>query len=157
MASTRLSLRQGSGPRPSHANQNDIYSPASIIAIRRDRVMLASTLGNGNKFHRYSAEKAELYLFLGNATRYLIRANTAQIGHARQEQRASVMVGSVLTVHSEMVSTKHTFSACAYNWQFLPKLHGLVDVPIAVTKICGLGCPPMDIKAFVRATSNSCQ
>jgi len=67
------------------------------------------------------------------------------------------MVGSVLTKHSEMVSTDQTFSACASKFQIFPKLHGLGDVPIAVTKICGLGIPEMDTKAFGRATSNSRQ
>jgi hypothetical protein len=56
-----------------------------------------------------------------------------------------------------MVSTNQTFSACAYNFQIFPKLHGLGDVPVAITKICGLGTPQMDTKAFGRATSNSCQ
>jgi hypothetical protein len=56
-----------------------------------------------------------------------------------------------------MVSTVQTFSACAANLHIFPKLHGLGDVPIAVTKICGLGIPQMDTKAFGRATSDSYQ
>ena len=64
------------------------------------------------------------------------------------------MLGSVLTKHSEMVSTKQTFSACAPKFQIFPKLNGLGNVPIAVTKICGLGIPQMNTKAFGRATTN---
>lgn len=67
------------------------------------------------------------------------------------------MAGSVLTKHSEMVSTDQTFCACASDFQIVPKLNGLCDVPIAVTEICGLGTPKMDSKAFGRATSDSCQ
>jgi len=67
------------------------------------------------------------------------------------------MVGSILTKHSEMVSTDQTFCASASNFQISPKLHGLGDVPIAVTKICGLGIPQVDTKTFGRATSNFCQ
>ena len=67
------------------------------------------------------------------------------------------MLASVLTVHSEMVSTDQTFCACASDLRIFPKLHGLCDVPIAVTKICGLWIPQMDIKAFGRATRDSCQ
>jgi hypothetical protein len=67
------------------------------------------------------------------------------------------MVGSILTKHSEMVSTDQTFFTCASKFQIFSKLHGLGDVPIAVTKICGLGIPYMDAKAFGRATGNSCQ
>jgi hypothetical protein len=67
------------------------------------------------------------------------------------------MLASVLTEHSEMVSTDQTFCACASDLQIFPKLHGLSDVPITVTKICGLGIPQMDTKAFGRAASNSCQ
>jgi hypothetical protein len=67
------------------------------------------------------------------------------------------MVGSVLTKHSEMVSTDQTFFACASNFQIFPKLHGLGDVPIAVTEICGLGIPQVDTKTFGRATGKSCQ
>ena len=56
-----------------------------------------------------------------------------------------------------MVSTDQTFCACASDFQTAPKLHGLGDVPIAVAEICGLWIPQMDIEAFGRATSNSCQ
>ena len=63
------------------------------------------------------------------------------------------MLASVLTIHSEMVSTDQTFFACASNLQIFPKLHGLGDVPIAVTKICGLRTPQMDSKAFGRTAS----
>jgi hypothetical protein len=56
-----------------------------------------------------------------------------------------------------MVSTVQTFSACAPDLRIFPKLHGLVDVPIAVTEICGLWISQMDTKAFGRATRNSCQ
>ena len=67
------------------------------------------------------------------------------------------MLASVLTEHSEMVPTDQTFNARASNLQIFPKLHGLGDVPIAVTKICGLWIPQMDTKAFGRATSDSGQ
>jgi hypothetical protein len=56
-----------------------------------------------------------------------------------------------------MVPTNQTFFACATYRQIFPKLHGLVDVPIAVTEICGLIRPNMDAKAFGRAAYNSCQ
>jgi len=67
------------------------------------------------------------------------------------------MLGSILAKHSEMVSTDQTFRACTSNFRIFAKLHGLGDVPIAITKICGLGIPQMDTKAFGRATSNACQ
>ena len=67
------------------------------------------------------------------------------------------MVGSVLTKHSEVISTVQTLSACASNLQIFPKFHGLRDVPIAVTKIRSLWIPQMDAKTFGRATSDSCQ
>ena len=60
------------------------------------------------------------------------------------------MVGSILTKQSEMVSADQTFSACTSNSQNFPILNGLGDVPIAVTKICGLRTPQM-YKAFGRA------
>lgn len=44
-----------------HANQGNLYSPANVIAIRRDRVTLDSTLENDVNY-RYSAEKAKLPL-----------------------------------------------------------------------------------------------
>jgi hypothetical protein len=67
------------------------------------------------------------------------------------------MLASVLTEHSEMVSTVQTFSACPSNLRILPEFHGLGDVPIVITKICGLWIPQMDTKAFGRATGDSCQ
>jgi hypothetical protein len=51
----------GINPGASHANQGNLYSPASVIAIRRDRVTLDGTLENDVKY-RYSAEKAGLPL-----------------------------------------------------------------------------------------------
>jgi hypothetical protein len=67
------------------------------------------------------------------------------------------MVDTVLTKHSEMVSTEQAFSARATYGQILPKLRGLIDIPITITKICGLIPAQMDAKAFGRAASNSCQ
>ena len=64
------------------------------------------------------------------------------------------MVGPILTKHSEMVPTEQTFSACASNFQIFSKLNGLVNVTIAVTKVCGLGISKMDTKAFGRAIGN---
>jgi hypothetical protein len=51
----------GINPGASHANQDNLYSPANVIAIRRDRVTLHSTLEDDVNY-RYSAEKAELPL-----------------------------------------------------------------------------------------------
>jgi hypothetical protein len=67
------------------------------------------------------------------------------------------MLASVLTKHPEMVPTDQTFCACASDLQIFPMLNGLGNVPIAVTKICGLWIPQMDTKAFGRATSDPCQ
>ncbi len=67
------------------------------------------------------------------------------------------MLASVLTKLSEMVPTNETFFACASILQIFSKLYGLVDIPIAITKICGLRISYVDAKAFGRAANNSCQ
>jgi len=48
-------------PGAPHANQGNLYSPANVIAIRRDRVTLASTL-ESDVNDKYSAEKVGLPL-----------------------------------------------------------------------------------------------
>jgi hypothetical protein len=51
----------GITPGSSHAKQGNLYPPANVIAIRRDRVILHSILENEVNY-RYSAENAELPL-----------------------------------------------------------------------------------------------
>ncbi len=47
---------------PSHANEGNLYSPANIIAIGSNRVLVESTLKTGSKLYILCGEKAELPL-----------------------------------------------------------------------------------------------